>query len=70
MAFVKNFLLALFVCSTITLCLAKPKIAWIMNDDEAAPGARDVEMGAIQDNVRRTQRKPCILPGTRDCHYG
>ena len=44
-----------------------------MNDDEAEleiPGARNVEMGAFQDNERTTRRPPCILPGTRDCYYG
>ena len=73
MAFIKNFLLVLLVCSTITLCLAKPKWAWAINDDEAeleTLGAHGVEMGAFQDNVkRRFEKTPCIYADSRRCKY-
>jgi hypothetical protein len=64
MAF-KNFLLVLFVCSTITLSLAKPEWSWIVHD-ETETGANDVvETAAYEDAGYKL--RPCVKPDIRDC---
>ena len=61
MAVLKNFLIVLFVLSTVNLCLARPKWLWIGDDVEEVPMvARKPEESDVEEKREKEEEmKAC-----------
>ena len=71
MGFSKNFLVVLLVLSTVTLCLARPRWAWLREEEKNGRNLKNgvltreiqnIDENPMKEWKKNARRTPCIYP--------